>query len=78
MWIARDKNGSLWIYEHKPKRDGEMWILDSSTFFDSQIWQVNSEFRPFSIITWENSPVEVILKFEEILENKNERSEDGR
>ena len=43
MWVARDKNGKLWLHlsESKPYRDGDdMWLndegryhqLDSSTF----------------------------------------------
>lgn len=56
MWIARDKDGSLFLYEIKPKKYEE--------YFDSirgyKAIQLNDELFPE--ITFENSPREVKLK----------------
>jgi len=63
MWIARDKDGSLWIYEDKPIRDEVKWVCKHKShlgFFSEIV-----EFPPFSNVTWENSPQELIIKPEE-------------
>ena len=26
MWLARDEDGSLWLYEHKPQKYNEIWL----------------------------------------------------
>lgn len=58
MWIARDEDGSLYIYKGKPSR--------YNGFFDNDInyssISLNSDLFPE--VTWENSPqeIEIILK----------------
>lgn len=58
MWIARDKDGSLWLYEVKPTMVNGMWTSPRMyrcadiTAFDSVLTEV----------TWENSPKELIIK----------------
>ena len=56
MWIARDKNGSLWIHEFKPEKCQRYWVSDgtkeSLTF---NYW--------FPEVKWEDKePRELILK----------------
>ena len=57
-WIARDKNGALWMYETAP--------LYNENFeeFYCGFGELNSELDPrfFQEITFENSPMEVELK----------------
>lgn len=59
MWIARDKNGSLFIYEHKP-------IRLTCTFFGAEedefgiVGTINESTHPE--VTWENSPKELVVK----------------
>lgn len=60
LWIARDKNGSLWVFKRKPVRnersfDIEMGIHERMYLDDSQ----------FPSVTWENSPKRVTLKLED-------------
>lgn len=59
MWLARDKDGKLYLYTHKPKKEEECcygWFVNT---FGGLI-----SMRPslFPEVTWENSPVEVELK----------------
>lgn len=50
LYIARDKDGSLWIYGREPKRDG--------TVFRPQFGDESKEVYGglFPGVTWENSP----------------------
>lgn len=62
LWIARDGNGQLWIYDHKPiKKDG---IFQSN--FELQGCRA-SELPEWVLpeITFKNSPKEVELKLVE-------------
>ena len=57
MWIARDRDGSLWLYGNKPKKLVNMFVEDGEyeslgTIDDYQ----------FPEVTWENSPKELIIK----------------
>lgn len=56
-WVARDKNGELYIYSEKPKRT--QWLR----------WAEGSAFLPlshslFPDLTWDDDPeeVEIIIK----------------
>lgn len=62
MWIARDKDGSLWLFEDKPVRDEDRWVCEDFSY--AGFAEVD-EFCPFSKVTWENSPLELIIKTEE-------------
>lgn len=69
MWIARDKDGSLWLFEDKPMRENNMWVGDDTRNFG--FVKINTEaigffgFSLLSEVTWENSPKELIIKPEE-------------
>ena len=67
MWIVRDKDGSLWLYEDEPIRDEDRWVCEGSSY--SGFAEIE-EIRPFSEVTWENSPKELIIKTET---NKHEK-----
>lgn len=59
MWIARDADGSLYIYTDKPKKHQEegYWSLSKGASCD-----IPSEFWPE--ISWEDKePRKLILKF---------------
>lgn len=53
MWIARNKNGALWAYSSKPKRNNTYFMpsdeSDYLALFDND----------FKDVTWENSPKEI-------------------
>ena len=55
MWIARDKDGSLWLYETKPclNSNGDDFVQTS----DGDSMQLRDDM--FSQVTFENSPKEV-------------------
>ena len=58
MWIARDKYGSLFIFDKKPKKlENSWWVMDG-TFHCSEI-----DGNMFSEVKWEDEePRELILK----------------
>lgn len=55
MYIARDKNGSLWLYSEKPHRV----ILDVWWSESENSMQINSE--EFPQLKWNDEPIEVKL-----------------
>lgn len=56
LWIARDKDGELWLYDTEP--------IKNEIFFDVEAFAVRVKLRPtlFPEVTFENSPQEVELK----------------
>lgn len=56
MYVARDKDGALWLYSEKPLRDEEdcIWVSDIN-----KNMQINSE--EFPQLEWEDEPIEVKL-----------------
>lgn len=56
MYVARDRNGTLWLYREKPWREEDcgLWFSDSTN-----IMQINSE--EFPQLKWEDEPIEVKL-----------------
>ena len=61
LWIARDKDGSLWLYNAKPDKNS---IMFTSVLLSNEEW---SEEYPlddnlFPEVTFENSPREVEIK----------------
>lgn len=59
LWIARDKDGWLYMYEHKPIKARESFYYDEESV-DGYVCKFQEDFLPE--ITWENSPMEVELK----------------
>lgn len=59
MWIARDENGSLYIYDNKPVRRKGRFEDESDEYEEI------SEYY-FPEVTWENSPKELVVKKEDV------------
>lgn len=58
MWIARDEDGSLWLYNEKPTKGKHVWL--SSLDIDTQ-HRLNE--RLFPKVQWsDQEPRELILK----------------
>lgn len=59
MWIARDKNGSLWLYNEKPIRNEEEedWTIATPT--DTAVGTLDTNMFPE--LKWEDEPIEVDL-----------------
>lgn len=58
IWIARDKNGNLAIFNDKPILDDNEWY--NSDPFTGEYSYINKELFPD--ITFENSPKQLIIK----------------
>ena len=62
LWIARDKNGSLFAYKHKPTRANDFWYDDNG--FNSEIGnKLPDDWFPY--LRWEDEPVELVVKAKE-------------
>lgn len=57
LWVARDENGSLWLYNSEPKKEGYIYTNNGGVG-DSLF--LNQDILPE--VTFENSPQEVELK----------------
>lgn len=57
MWIARDKDGDLFMYSLKPIKGDKHFVCNK---FNNECMQIDSELAPE--VTWENSPVEVEIR----------------
>lgn len=55
-WIARDNDGTLFVYNSKPQRLRVNFNLDYH-YEDRECMMLNQD--EFPEITWENSPVEI-------------------
>ena len=67
FYVARDKNGKLWLYMGKPVRYYDAFIADLSK--GNSLTDIN--FRCFGLdekhyvnLKWEDAPVEVFLNLE--------------
>ena len=68
FYVARDKNGKLWLYMGKPIRCDDAFIADLSK--GNTLTNIN--FRCFGLnendyanLKWEDEPVEVFLNLED-------------
>lgn len=62
MWLARDKDGSICLYEQKPIKGDEYFMGGKVEDSDSFIVCESLNPSDFPEVTWENSPIEVELK----------------
>lgn len=53
MWIARDKNGELWIFENKPVKEDDIYNNSDSDYMKI------SDKTVFPELKWEDEPLEV-------------------
>ena len=58
LWIARDKDNSLFIYSKKPIKDYNCYVYDTYDDLDSTI--IPEELYPE--LNFENSPKQLIIK----------------
>lgn len=76
LWIARDKNGYLYLYNNKPIRNEEFDSFeindDESECINIVLYDDNIELDSelFPEVTWENSPQQVELK---LIKNENKK-----
>lgn len=61
MWIARDKNGLLYIYNHKPSKGKEVWVENLIAKGIDSLCPISKD--SFPEVKWEDEePRELILK----------------
>lgn len=61
MWIARDKDGLLCIYRHKPSKGGIVWIQNPEDKDFDDMYIIPEDYSPE--VKWEDEePRELILK----------------
>lgn len=60
-WIARDKDGILCIYRHKPSKDKEVWVENPQDKGLDDMHVIPKDYFPE--VKWEDKePRELILK----------------
>ena len=59
LWIARDKNGSLYLYDKKPLKYDD-WGFFESLSSNGYQFQIHSKY--FQEVTFENSPQKVKME----------------
>lgn len=58
MWIARDKNGNLWLHKEKPIKVYDQWCSNGDI---ASVSLVDKRF--FSEVKWEDEePKELVVK----------------
>lgn len=53
IWIARDENGLLYLYNKKPRKYKFMFVTDGL----GKMLEINKNTHPE--VTWENSPQQI-------------------
>ena len=73
MWIARDKNGTLWLYIDRPIWSSifERWEVDIEKSLLGSFGHMEIDGDLFPDLEWEDEPIEVELI-------KKESNETGR
>ena len=61
LWIAKDKDGIVWLYKgNAPKRDNSY-----ESFLETENCELVDIYTDdIPELTWENSPKELVIKFE--------------
>lgn len=81
MWVARNKNGQLTLFEGRPTRDEENEIWNHYTIYsnctDSNIQHFSAKIldrKMFPELKWEDEPIEVTLTSSELINKVKELS----
>lgn len=66
FYVARDKNGDLWLYIGKPFRNGTEFYTSSKVFcLAYDLSRFGLKYEDFDSLKWEDEPVEVFLNLED-------------
>ena len=68
FYVARDKDGSLWLYIGKPFRDNIIFRsnADKKVFWLSHnIEEYGLKYEDYDYLKWEDEPIEVFLNMED-------------
>jgi len=61
LWIARDMDGSLWMFNEKPVKQGDEF---RSPFYLTGGSELMMDSSLYPELTWENSPKELTINTE--------------
>lgn len=77
VWIARDTDGGLFMYDKKPRRTAT-FFMRVNTNESTSIWELPEAFLPG--VTWENSPkeFEMVMDIFELKAQIGKGEEDGK
>ena len=65
FYVARDKNGNLWLYIGKPFRgDTEFYTNYKVVCLANDLSRFGLKYEDFDSLKWEDEPVEVFLNLE--------------
>ena len=65
FYVARDKNGDLWLYLGKPFRGDSEFYTSSKVFcFTCDLSRFGLKYENFDSLKWEDEPVEIFLNLE--------------
>lgn len=71
LYVARDENGRLFLYQNEPERDYTYGVFQGSLGNGYATEDFLELPQPaFPSVTWENSPVKVVLNLLEWPEQK--------
>ena len=66
FYVARNKNGGLWLYLGKPLRgDTEFYTSYKVVCLDNDLSRFGLKYEDFDSLKWEDEPIEVFLNMEE-------------
>lgn len=68
FYVARDKNGSLFLYFGKPYRDGSIFKVDKYQYIyytGGSLAKFGLNENDYANLNWEDEPVEVFLNLED-------------
>ena len=61
MYVARDRNGSLYVYVSKPRKDYKTLCWEKTGGYDEETMSIDSDLYPE--VAWEDAePRELVLK----------------
>ena len=64
MWIARDLDGSIWVYKSKPNKKDDSYFSSSDTI-GFQLHENYLQIFGITYLTFENSPIEIKSKIKQ-------------
>ena len=62
MWIARNKNGKLFLYKNKPHKYIDFFLHRGGSLFYEKKKSIEIKCSLFPKVTFENSPKKIIIR----------------
>lgn len=65
FYVARDKDGPLYLYIGKPERDEQEFMSDYSWENADQFDKYGLDINDYTNLKWEDEPIEVFINMED-------------